>query len=69
MKARAVCPKNPDHNQFIVTAHVVQEWRVNELGEFIKCTVECTDILHHPDRDDVWICAACGEEVREFKED
>jgi ribosomal protein L37AE/L43A len=55
------CP-NCGNNKFIVTAHVVQEWIVDEAGYFIECESECLDVIHSPDDEDIWQCSKCGYE-------
>ena len=60
---KAVCPKNPNHKKFIVTAHVTQEWEVDDTGDFIRCTSECDDVTHAPDAQDIWECSECGAEA------
>ena len=60
---KAVCPKNPDHKKFIVTAHVTQEWEVDETGDFLKCTNECESVMHSPDEHDIWGCSECGADA------
>lgn len=54
-----VCPKCGG-KEFGVTAHVTQDWVVDENGEFIKTTNECTEVTHRPDDDDIWTCEQCG---------
>ena len=53
------CPKC-GNKEFIVTAHVVQEWLVDKYGEFIKATQDCVCVSHYPDDDDIWQCESCG---------
>lgn len=54
-----ICPKC-GNKRFSVTAHVAQEWEVDENGNFIKTITECTDVTHTPDDDDIWVCTKCG---------
>jgi ribosomal protein L37AE/L43A len=56
------CPKC-GNNQFLVTAHVVQEWIVDEYGEFVEVTSECLEVAHFPDNEDLWQCSKCGYEA------
>jgi hypothetical protein len=58
----AKCPKMPNHNAFIVSAHVVETWRVDEHGNFNE-RIECTDVTHRPSLNDIWMCAVCGAEA------
>ena len=53
------CPKCASA-RFIVSAHVVQGWLVGEHGEWLETTNECEQVTHHPQDDDVWVCASCG---------
>ncbi len=56
------CPKCGGQ-EFLVTAHVTQGWKVDEDGAFIECTNECEEVTHTPDDDDVWVCAKCGHDA------
>ena len=55
--------------KFAVTAHVTQDWRVNEYGVFDICLMSCVEVTHYPDDDDIWSCLACGfsDSGRAFK--
>lgn len=53
------CP-NCGSNQFIVTAHIAQDWKVDTNGNFLSITDDCTEIVHKPDNSDMWTCANCG---------
>ena len=55
------CPKC-GRDKFHVTAHVAQDWLVNEHGEFQETIDECSQVLHEPDDEDVWTCAGCGHD-------
>ena len=57
---KATCPNNKKHKKFLTTAHVMQEWEVDNTGEFRKITVDCLQITHQPDIDNQWICKTCG---------
>lgn len=61
---KAVCTKNPKHKQFYASAHVVQDWMVDEQGNWVKTTCNCSEITHSPDSEDVWQCAICGADVK-----
>lgn len=54
-----ICPKC-GNKRFYATAHVVQEWLVDEDGDFIQCTEDCLEVNTFPDDDDIWICSKCG---------
>lgn len=49
--------------KFLITAHVTQDWKVDENENFIECTNECAEITHSPTDDDLWICSDCGNEA------
>jgi hypothetical protein len=58
----ARCPKDPSHRTFLTTAHVMEEWLVDENGRFIEAeqTLETT---RRPHPDNIWTCATCGHEA------
>lgn len=62
---KAICPKNPKHKKFVTTAHIMQEWVVDQEGEFIKVGKggECLEVTEQPDPDNLWTCHACGAEA------
>jgi len=60
---KAICPTNPKHKTFITTAHVQQEWKVDEHGEFIEVVHECLDTTHGPDIGNTWSCTECFAEA------
>ena len=33
---KATCPNDPNHNRFLTTAHVMEEWKVDSEGNFIS---------------------------------
>ena len=57
--AKKICPKCGGR-KFLVTAHVTQDWIVDEDGDFLKCVNECVEVTHRPDDDDIWQCDTCG---------
>lgn len=61
MKAR--CPNSPEHKEFVTTAHIVQDWVVNEKGDFLQVVTECVETTHQPDPDNIWSCRECGAEA------
>lgn len=63
------CPKCGSQ-VFSVTAHVTQDWEVDQDGDFLRCTNECVETTHRPDDDDIWTCAKCGHEApgKDFNE-
>lgn len=58
---KKVCPICGSH-EFLVTAHVTQDWVVNGDGDFLACTDECTEVTHKPDDEDIWVCSVCGHD-------
>lgn len=61
MTSKHICPQC-GNNTFITTAHVVQDWKVDENGNFIEC-IETTETTHPPDDGNIWTCAKCGAEA------
>lgn len=46
--------------RFAVTAHVAQDWEVDQNGEFIAAINSCSEVDHKPDDNDIWQCRDCG---------
>lgn len=38
---------------FCATAHVTQDWELDETGTFQKCLNDCVEVTHFPDKDDI----------------
>ena len=57
------CPKCGS-KIFNATAHVTQDWLVDEHGSFLDCKNDCIEVTHFPDNDDIWDCAECGYSAR-----
>ena len=55
------CPKC-GCERFLITAHVVQEWVVDDEGDFIAESASCIEVIHQADDDDIWTCDRCGYE-------
>ena len=53
------CPKC-GNKTFSVTAHVTQDWVVDEYGNFNSAITECVEVTHKPDDSDIWGCMKCG---------
>lgn len=53
------CPKCGG-KVFCATAHVTQDWELNESGTFQECLNDCLEVTHFPDANDVWDCKQCG---------
>lgn len=62
MASRHICPKCGG-KIFITGAYVGQDWKVDEDGNCIEVTAECTQVLHYPNDDNVWECENCGAEA------
>ena len=55
------CLKHPEHDKFLATAHVTENWIVASDGEFLEVEINYEgNITHQPDVDDVYQCAICG---------
>jgi hypothetical protein len=52
------CPKCGCET-FHVSAHVVQDWKVNRYGDFEEVVDDCIAVAHYPDNEDIWDCANC----------
>ena len=61
---KVTCPKSKRHKRFLVTAHIVQEWVVNQNAEFQEVSDDCLEVTHRPDKDDRFICRTCGTEAK-----
>lgn len=62
MASKHICPKCGGKD-FYTTAHIMQEWLVNENGDFVSVATECLEITHGPDDDNIWTCTMCGAEA------
>lgn len=60
---KAFCPTSKRHKRFITTAHVMEEWLVEQDGTFIEVK-ESLQTDHGPDPDNIWTCATCGAEAK-----
>lgn len=66
---KIVCPNDPfpnrpakrnkSHKRFSVVAHVSQEWEVDHFGEFQKEIQSCIDVVHKPEKSDIYTCCTC----------
>ena len=52
------CPKCGEKT-FSSTAHVTQDWMLNDHGEFMESISNCIDVTHRPNDDDLWQCLSC----------
>ena len=53
------CPKCRAET-FYVSAHVVQDWKVNKYGDWVETLDDCVAVTHFADDEDIWECANCG---------
>ena len=60
---KATCPNDPEHKQFVTTAHVTEEWIVDEHGEWVR-TLQSLETAHGPDSGNIWTCFLCGTEAK-----
>lgn len=58
-KERLRCPKCGGKT-FGATAHVTQDWELDEFGTFQKSLNDCVEVTHAPDQNDIWDCRKCG---------
>ena len=66
IRKRFVCP-NRCGNEFYTTAHVVEEWKVDGLGNWIE-TTQALETSHKPSKENIWTCAKCNEEAFLFED-
>ena len=45
---------------FCATAHVTQDWELDDSGTFVRCLNDCIEVTHEPDKEDVWDCKTCA---------
>lgn len=63
------CPKNPKHDRFSTTAHVMQEWVVDKSGGFVRVTDTCLQTDQGPEKGNIFTCLCrehgktCGAEA------
>ena len=59
------CPNDASHKDFYVTAHVAEEWVVDDMGLF-QCVAEgsSSEVVHAPDSQDLYTCRYCGCEAK-----
>ena len=55
------CPANPNHDEFVVSVRVAQDWKVDGNGNFLECINDCTDVYQYPNSNDYYTCSICGE--------
>lgn len=52
------CPKC-GASKFCATAHVTQDWQLDESGRYEKTINDFVETTHYPDEDDIWDCDRC----------
>lgn len=57
------CPNNSSHKEFVATAHITQDWKTDENGNFLDVVTECVDVIHTPNECNYWECSICGAEA------
>ena len=62
MASKHICP-NCGGKKFVTTAHVMQDWIVDENGDFVSVFDNCLEVTHDPDDDNIWTCLKCGCEA------
>jgi len=65
---KAVCPNNENHKEFVTVVHVIDEWVVDEEGNWIETKgdesqTEDEGLVHGPDAGNTWTCHTCGAEA------
>ena len=56
------CPKDPEHKTFVTTAHVSEDWIVDECGNFIE-SAGVQEVIADPNPENTWQCNECGAEA------
>lgn len=59
----AICPNNKNHKKFGTTAHVTQDRKVDEEGNFVESINDCVEVTHGPNVENTWTCCTCGAEA------
>lgn len=58
---KMICPKCGG-NEFITTAHVMQDWKVDASGNYLETINGCVQVDRNPDPDNIWTCCRCGSD-------
>lgn len=56
-----ICP-HCGGKRFSTTAQIVQEWIVDERGNFISVETDRLEVTSEPDDANIWLCTQCGYE-------
>lgn len=60
---KATCPNNSEHKKFLTVASVMEEWLVNENGDWLE-TTQSLQTNNGPDPGNIWTCAECGAQAK-----
>jgi len=60
---KAICPGNPDHKIFITVAHQMNDWKVDQFGNFQE-DLGCIQVTCPPQTGNIWSCAKCGSQAQ-----
>lgn len=60
---KATCPTSKKHKRFTTVAHVMEEWLVDENGNFMEVK-ESLQTTHGPNPGNIWTCVECGAEAK-----
>lgn len=62
---KVTCPNNPKHKRFCTTAHVMQDWIVDNDGLWVRTLDESVQTVHGPTKGNSFTCMAkgCGAEA------
>lgn len=60
---KAICPNNETHKQFTTVAHVMQNWLVDDEGNWLETVEDSIETSFGPNKDNIWTCATCGSEA------
>lgn len=60
----AVCSNDKNHKKgFVTTAHIAQDWLIDENGHFTKISDNTTNVIAHLDKAKTWSCLECGADA------
>lgn len=60
MASTHICPKCGNRT-FSTPVHVMQDWEVDEDGEFISCLNDCLQVSFSADDGNIWSCMKCDD--------
>ena len=63
----AYCPEGCEAGKFYFTAHVTQEWVIDQCGNFEECVSGAEEVTHGPTSSEYWSCTTCGAQAK-FRE-